>query len=54
MILAAAALLKDNPKPTDTEIKEGMNGNICRCNEYTKIINAVRRAASQMKEVKIP
>ena len=54
MILSAAALLKNNPKPTDEQIKEGMNGNICRCNGYTKIINAVRRAASQMKEVKIP
>ena len=54
MILSAAALLKNNPKPTDSQIKEGMNGNICRCNGYTKIINAVHRAASQMKEVKIP
>jgi len=54
MILAAAALLQNNPKPTDTQIKEGMNGNICRCNGYTKIINAVRHASSQMREVKIP
>lgn len=46
MILSAAALLKNNPKPTDAQIKEGMNGNICRCNGYTKIINAVRRVAS--------
>jgi aerobic-type carbon monoxide dehydrogenase small subunit (CoxS/CutS family) len=53
MILAAAALLKNNPKPTDKQITEWMNGNICRCNGYTKIINAVRRAAAQMKEVKI-
>lgn len=53
MILAAAALLKDNPKPTDAQIKEGMNGNICRCNGYVKIINAVRRAATQAGEVKI-
>ncbi|NQT02002.1 MAG: (2Fe-2S)-binding protein [Planctomycetes bacterium] len=54
MILAAAALLKDNPKPTDKQIKEWMNGNICRCNGYTKILNAVRRAAAQIAEVKIP
>jgi aerobic-type carbon monoxide dehydrogenase small subunit (CoxS/CutS family) len=54
MILSAAALLKNNPKPTEAQIKEGMNGNICRCNGYTKIINAVRRAAVQMTEVKIP
>jgi carbon-monoxide dehydrogenase small subunit len=54
MILAAAALLKDNPKPTDEQIKEGMNGNICRCNGYTKILNAIRRVAAQRAEVKIP
>ena len=54
MILAAAALLKNNPKPTDKQITEWMNGNICRCNGYTKILNAVRRAAAQIAEVKIP
>ena len=54
MILSAAALLKNNPKPTDQQITEWMNGNICRCNGYTKILNAVRRAATQISEVKIP
>jgi aerobic-type carbon monoxide dehydrogenase small subunit (CoxS/CutS family) len=54
MILATAALLKNNPKPTDQQITESMNGNICRCNGYTKILNAVRRAAAQIAEVKIP
>ena len=54
MILAAAALLKNNPKPTDQQITEGMNGNICRCNGYTKTLNAVRRVAAQIAEVKIP
>jgi len=54
MILATAALLKNNPKPTDQQITEWMNGNICRCNGYTKILNAVRRAAAQIAEVKIP
>jgi aerobic-type carbon monoxide dehydrogenase small subunit (CoxS/CutS family) len=53
MILAANALLKNNPKPTDNQIIEGMNGNLCRCNGYTKILNAVRRAASQKAEAKI-
>ena len=52
MILSAVALLQENPRPTDDEITEGMNGNICRCNGYAKILNAVRRAASQIKEVK--
>jgi carbon-monoxide dehydrogenase small subunit len=53
MILAAAALLKNNPKPTEKQVREWMNGNICRCNGYTKILNAVRRAAAQIAEVKI-
>lgn len=53
MILAAAALLKNNPKPTEQQIIDGMNGNICRCNGFIKILNAVRQAAAQMAEVKI-
>ncbi|MHC4117755.1 MAG: (2Fe-2S)-binding protein [Planctomycetota bacterium] len=52
MILSAAALLEENPQPTDDEIAEWMNGNICRCNGYAKIVNAVRRAASLIKEVR--
>ncbi len=53
MILAAVALLKNNPKPTDKQIIESMNGNICRCNGFIKILNAVRRAAAQMAKVGI-
>ena len=49
MILSAVALLQENPNPTDEQIVEGMNGNICRCNGYTKITNAVRRAARKMQ-----
>ena len=52
MILAAVALLNENPHPTDEQIAEWMNGNICRCNGYTKIFNAIRRAAAQIAEVK--
>jgi aerobic-type carbon monoxide dehydrogenase small subunit (CoxS/CutS family) len=52
MILAAVALLEENPRPTDEQIAEWMNVNICRCNGYTKILNAVRRAAAQIAEVK--
>jgi carbon-monoxide dehydrogenase small subunit len=48
MILTAAALLEEKADPTDDEIVEGMNGNICRCNGYPKIVNAVRRAAEKM------
>jgi len=52
MVLTAVALLNENPRPTDQQIVEGMNGNICRCNGYTKIMNAVRRAAAKIAEVK--
>jgi len=44
-ILAAIALLRDNPTPTDDEIKHGMSGNLCRCGTYPKIVRAVRAAA---------
>ena len=49
MILAAVALLEENANPTDQQIVKGMNGNICRCNGYPKIVNAVRRAAEKMR-----
>jgi len=49
MILSAVALLQTKPNPTDEEIIAGMNGNICRCNGYVKIMNAVRRAAGKMR-----
>ena len=45
MILTAAALLERNPRPTDAQIVEGMNGNLCRCCAYPRILAAVRRAA---------
>jgi carbon-monoxide dehydrogenase small subunit len=45
MILAAVALLKDEPDPTDDQIVAGMNGHLCRCNGYVKIVKAVRKAA---------
>ena len=48
MIMTTEALLDKNPNPTDDEIVAGMNGNICRCNNYVKIANAVRRAAQRI------
>jgi carbon-monoxide dehydrogenase small subunit len=45
MILAAADLLRENPNPTDQEIRDGLEGNLCRCTGYQNIVNAVRRAA---------
>jgi aerobic-type carbon monoxide dehydrogenase small subunit (CoxS/CutS family) len=47
MILNAVSLLKTNPNPSDDQIVDWMNGNICRCCGYPKIIAAVRRAAGQ-------
>lgn len=44
-IMSAAALLAQNPNPTDDEIREGMSGNLCRCGTYTRIFNAVKLAA---------
>lgn len=44
-IMAAAALLTDTPKPTDTDIDNAMSGNICRCGTYQRIRKAVHRAA---------
>jgi isoquinoline 1-oxidoreductase subunit alpha len=49
-IMQAAALLAQNPNPTDTEIIQGMNGNLCRCATYPRIVSAVRHAAKLMKE----
>ena len=46
MILTAASLLEQNPRPTDAEIKSALAGNLCRCGCYVKIMEAVRRAAS--------
>jgi aerobic-type carbon monoxide dehydrogenase small subunit (CoxS/CutS family) len=45
MIIAAVSLLNEKPKPTEAEITDGMNGNLCRCCGYAKIVKAVRRAA---------
>ena len=45
MIMTTAALIKDNPKPTDEEIVHGLEGNLCRCTGYLNIVKAVKRAA---------
>ena len=46
MIMAAAALLKKNPSPSEEAIVQGMNGNICRCGTYPNIIRAIKLASS--------
>ena len=48
-LMSATALLRDNPDPTVDEIRAGMSGNLCRCGAYQGIIEAVQRAAQQLK-----
>lgn len=50
MIMAAATLLRDNPDPTEQEIRHGLEGNVCRCTGYHNIVKAVRAAAGQEVE----
>lgn len=45
MIMASKQILDRNPNPTDEEIRQGLEGNICRCTGYQHIVNAVRAAA---------
>ena len=49
MIMAAEGLLRENPDPTEEEIKSGLAANICRCTGYVKIIEAVQYAADEIK-----
>jgi isoquinoline 1-oxidoreductase alpha subunit len=48
-IMAAAALLKRNPNPTDADIDAAMNGHICRCGTYVRIRRAIKSAAEMSK-----
>ncbi|WP_166345620.1 (2Fe-2S)-binding protein [Phytoactinopolyspora limicola] len=45
MVLAVRQLLRDNPRPTDDEIRHGIDGNLCRCTGYQNIVAAARKAA---------
>jgi carbon-monoxide dehydrogenase small subunit len=49
MIMASYQLLKNNPDPTEEEIRKGLEGNICRCTGYQNIVKAVQHAAEQMR-----
>ena len=46
MVMSACQLLADNPKPTEAEIRAGLEGNICRCTGYHNIVRAVQQAAA--------
>ncbi len=49
MMLTSVALLKDNPDPSEDDIRWALSGNICRCTGYMNIVKAVKSAAAQMK-----
>ena len=49
MIMAAVGLLRRNPKPSDEEIINALDGNVCRCGTYPRILEAVHQAASSAK-----
>jgi len=47
MIMASEAILSTNPKPTESEIREGISGNLCRCTGYNAIVKAIGTAAEE-------
>lgn len=49
-IMSAAALLADNPRPSDADIDTAMSGNLCRCGTYIRVRRAIHRAAGQLAE----
>ena len=51
MVMAATSLLKENPHPTEQEVRHGLEGNLCRCTGYHNIVKAVLAAADGMAEV---
>ena len=48
ILMSAAALLKHNPKPTETEVRAALDGNLCRCGSQNRMVRAVLRAANEM------
>jgi nicotinate dehydrogenase subunit A len=47
MIMASVAFLRSNPEPTDPQIREALDGNLCRCGSHARVIRAVKRAARE-------
>jgi aerobic-type carbon monoxide dehydrogenase small subunit (CoxS/CutS family) len=50
MILTAYALLKENPSPTEEEIRRAISGNVCRCTGYAKIVEAIKSLAAEGRQ----
>ncbi len=51
MVMSAAALLKDNPKPSEQEVRDYLEGNLCRCTGYHNIVRAIMAASGQESAV---
>jgi len=49
MIMSAVKLVENNPKPTETEIRHGLEGNLCRCTGYENIVRSIKAAAETME-----
>jgi aerobic carbon-monoxide dehydrogenase small subunit len=54
MLIAAEALLRRNPDPSDAEIREAISGNLCRCTGYVQIVEAIRLAAKRRARTNVP
>jgi len=50
MVVAAAALLSRKPRPSDPEVRAALDGNLCRCGGYLRILDAVQRASQRLRE----
>lgn len=53
MVMSAAALLKDNPSPSEKEIREYLEGNLCRCTGYHNIVRAIQAAAAELGSTRV-
>jgi carbon-monoxide dehydrogenase small subunit len=53
MIMTAADFLKQNPNPSDSEIRHALEGNLCRCTGYQHIVNSIKSAAKKMQAVPV-
>ena len=52
MMMSAVQLIRDNPNPTEAEIRDALEGNLCRCTGYQQIVNAVQHAARLAREAR--
>jgi carbon-monoxide dehydrogenase small subunit len=53
LVMIAKALLDSNPNPTDDQIRDYIRGNICRCTGYTKVVEAIRYAAEELRAINL-